>query len=154
MAFYPFLQAGSITAKELKECFEALDLDGDGLLSRKELALAVRALGTETGLEIVLDNGLSFDKAPSCLSTLLFCTPFTLYWCSLDSSRRLGPLWVERGGRGSAASNPFEIAALLASQRRACHASSSLAAVFGTLGAAAVVLLVRSRCITDQRVCL
>lgn len=42
-----FLQAGSITAKELKECFAALDLDGDGLLSRKELALAVRALGTQ-----------------------------------------------------------------------------------------------------------
>ena len=42
-----FLQAGSITAKELKECFNALDLDGDGLLSRKELALAVRALGTK-----------------------------------------------------------------------------------------------------------
>lgn len=45
-----FLQAGSITAKELKECFSALDLDGDGLLSRKELALAVRALGTPKGL--------------------------------------------------------------------------------------------------------
>eukprot|EP01128_Nolandella_sp_AFSM9_P010687 TRINITY_DN7433_c1_g1_i1.p1 TRINITY_DN7433_c1_g1~~TRINITY_DN7433_c1_g1_i1.p1 ORF type:complete len:165 (-),score=61.77 TRINITY_DN7433_c1_g1_i1:78-524(-) len=48
-----------VSASEIKECFVAFDVDGDGAISKADLAMGIRALGknpTETELKAALEN--------------------------------------------------------------------------------------------------